>query len=185
MLCGVGVAVVAAVAVKIGSKNNFDPSAFDNKENIKTNDSSFLDGKLTKKDKDSREFEGMRVLIAEDNDINWEIIRELLREYGVKADRAENGEECVKMITDAKEGTYELIFMDVQMPVMNGKEATKAIRNSDKEYVRDIMIVAMTADAFAEDVQDCLAVGMDGHIAKPIDMRIVLEFLRKAKNKAR
>lgn len=147
------------------------------------NGSTYSDGSESGLPENSREFEGMRVLIAEDNDINWEIIRELLREYGVKADRAENGEECVKMITEAKEGAYELIFMDVQMPVMNGKEATKFIRNSDKEYVRDIMIVAMTADAFAEDVQECMAVGMNGHIAKPIDMRIVLEFLRKAKNK--
>ncbi len=126
-------------------------------------------------------FRGMNVLIAEDNDLNWEIICELLGEYGVLCDRAENGQKCVEMISAAEDGKYDMIFMDVQMPVMNGREATREIRKSTREYMRNIMIVAVTADAFAEDMQECLDAGMDGHISKPIDMKKVLGVLRKAK----
>lgn len=126
-------------------------------------------------------FKGMKVLIAEDNDLNWEIIRELLGEYGVLCDRADDGQKCVEMISAAEDGKYDMIFMDVQMPVMNGREATREIRKSTREYVRNIMIVAITADAFAEDMQECLDAGMDGHISKPVDMKKVLGVLRKVK----
>lgn len=131
----------------------------------------------------SDRFKGMKVLVAEDNDLNWEIICELLGEYGVLCDRAENGQECVKMISAAEDDTYDLIFMDVQMPVMNGRDATREIRKSAREYVRNITVVAITADAFAEDMKECMEAGMDEHISKPVDMRKVLNILEKVQKK--
>ena len=126
---------------------------------------------------------GMSVLVAEDNDLNWEIIATMLEEYGVKCFRSENGQECVDMLTGSKDGAYDVILMDIQMPIMNGREATKVIRQNEREYVRSIPIVAMTADAFAEDVQACLDCGMDGHISKPVNIQRVLQFLNKVKDK--
>ena len=83
------------------------------------------------------------------------------------------------MINEAPEGTYQAILMDVQMPVMNGREATREIRKSDKEYVRNIPIIAMTADAFAEDIVACKKAGMNGHVAKPLDMKKLVKELRQ------
>lgn len=132
------------------------------------------------KDQSGKDFQGMNVLVAEDNDLNWEIIQEMLRTVHVTCDRAENGRQCVDMLEASKDGTYDLVLMDIQMPVMDGREATKLIRQSGRSYVRDIMIYAMTADAFIEDVQACINVGMNGHLAKPVDMSRVCEALRKA-----
>ena len=125
---------------------------------------------------------GMSVLVAEDNDLNWEIIATMLEEYGVKCFRSANVQECIDMLTGSKDGTYDVILMDIQMPIMNGREATKVIRQNEREYVRSIPIVAMTADAFAEDVQACLDCGMDGHISKPVNIQRVLQFLNKVKD---
>ena len=127
------------------------------------------------------DFEDIRVLVAEDNELNWEVICELLNRYRVACDRAENGQVCVDMMEASKEDQYDLILMDIQMPKMDGKTATRRIRASSREDVRNIKIVAMTADAFAEDVQECMEAGMDGHIAKPVDIKKVLEVLRKIK----
>lgn len=124
---------------------------------------------------------GINVLVAEDNDLNYEIISELLSEYNVKCTRAVNGQDCVNQIEASKDNEYDLIFMDVQMPVMNGKDAARRIRKSDRPYVRDIMIIAMTADAFAEDMRACLDAGMNYHIAKPVDMKKVTGILRVIK----
>lgn len=129
------------------------------------------------------EFKGMHVLVAEDNDLNWEIIEEMLTRYGICCDRAENGKKCVEMISGAPDGTYDMIFMDIQMPVMNGMEAARAIRENDRSYLKNIAIYAMTADAFAEDVQKCLDNGMDGHIAKPVEIKNVRAALRYGKSK--
>ncbi len=120
---------------------------------------------------------GMHVLIAEDNDLNWEIARELLRIYGVTAVRAENGQQCLDMLYEAKENEFDVILMDIQMPVMNGYGAAAAIRSSRREDIRRIPVVAMTADAYTEDVLRCVEVGMNGHVAKPIDMERLLEIL--------
>ena len=138
---------------------------------------------ISMENEDPDKFRGMNILVAEDNDLNWEIICELLGEYGILCDRAENGRECVEMISAAEDGKYDLIFMDVQMPVMNGKEAAREIRMSTREYVRNIPIIAITADAFAEDVKECMDAGMNGHISKPVDMKKVLNILRKVLNK--
>ena len=128
------------------------------------------------------EFSGMHVLVAEDNQLNWEIMQILLDEYGIRTDRAENGEICVKMLKDPDAVRYDMVLMDVQMPVMDGREATRMLRGSSDPYIRDIPVVAITADAFAEDIYACLEAGMDGHISKPVDMKQVVPYLRQAKN---
>ena len=128
------------------------------------------------------EFAGMRILVAEDNDINWEVINVLLDEYGIKSDRAADGKECVALLQNPESPHYDCILMDIQMPVMNGREAAKIIRSSKNSYLQNIPIIAMTADAFAEDVFACLESGMDAHISKPIDMTQVLTLLKKVKN---
>ena len=128
---------------------------------------------------DNSDLEGLRILVAEDNDINWEIISAMLSMFGITAERAENGRKCVEMIKEAEEGSYELIFMDVQMPEMNGLDATKAIRKSENPWAASIPIVAMTADAFSENVTECLNAGMNGHIAKPVDIKLVIKEIRR------
>lgn len=140
---------------------------------------------LTGEDLKNEDFSGMSILIAEDNDINWEIISRLLQNDGIICTRAENGQVCVDKLNGSEDGEFDMIFMDVQMPVMNGKEATRIIRSSVREYVKNITIVAMTADAFAEDMQECLDAGMDSHISKPIDMQKVRKVLIMVKNKKR
>lgn len=126
---------------------------------------------------------GLHLLVAEDNELNWEVIQVLLEEQGVTCDRAENGRLCVERLMAATPGTYDAVLMDVQMPEMNGLEASRRIRElPDKERSR-IPIIAMTADAFAEDVQSCISNGMNGHIAKPIDVGTLQSYLRKIKNR--
>lgn len=126
------------------------------------------------------DIKGLHLLVAEDNDINWEIIQVMLEFHDITSERAENGQICVDKINNAPEGTYDAILMDVQMPVLNGHDATRAIRKSDKEYVRNIPIIAMTADAFAEDVIACKEAGMNEHVAKPIDIQKLIKALRSA-----
>ena len=130
---------------------------------------------------DHSDIAGMRVLVAEDNDINWEIINMLLSMHDIETTRAENGQVAVDMLTSAQAGDYDLVFMDVQMPVMNGVEATKAIRALPDEWASSIPIIATTADAFSEDVAVCLDAGMNGHLAKPLDIKLVLKEIRRVK----
>ena len=125
--------------------------------------------------------QGLHILVAEDNDINWEIISAMLSMFGITTDRAENGRICVEMMRSAAEGSYELIFMDIQMPEMNGLDATRAIRKLDNPWASSIPIVAMTADAFSENVTECLEAGMNGHIAKPVDIKLVIKEIRRIK----
>ena len=122
---------------------------------------------------------GTRILLTEDNDLNAEIATELLQEEGCTVDRAKDGVECVDMLEKAANGTYQLILMDVQMPVMNGYDATKKIRRMDDPQKANIPIVAMTANAFSEDKQVALDAGMNDHIAKPISMSVLVPTLRK------
>lgn len=124
----------------------------------------------------------MRLLVAEDNDLNYEIVQTMLEDYGIICERAENGSECVDMLTSSPDDYYDMILMDIQMPVMNGREAARIIRKSKVPYVRDIKIVAVTADAFAEDIQACLDAGMNYHVSKPIDIRNLLRILRYERN---
>ena len=122
---------------------------------------------------------GTRILLTEDNDLNAEIATELLQEEGCTVDRAKDGVECVDMLEKAANGTYQIILMDVQMPVMNGYDAAKKIRRMDDPQKANIPIVAMTANAFSEDRQVALDAGMNDHIAKPIDMSVLVPTLRK------
>lgn len=126
------------------------------------------------------DLKNLHLLIAEDNDINWEIIQVMLEFYEITSERAENGQICVDKMNNAPNGTYDAILMDVQMPVLNGHDATRAIRKSDNEYVKNIPIIAMTADAFAEDVAACKAAGMNGHVSKPLNMQKLIKELRSA-----
>ena len=130
---------------------------------------------------DYSDLQGMSILVAEDNDINWEIISAMLTMFGINANRAENGKVCVDMICAAEQGSYDLIFMDVQMPEMNGLDATRTIRKLDDPWASSIPIVAMTADAFSENVTECLNAGMNGHIAKPVDIKLVIKEIRRVK----
>ena len=130
---------------------------------------------------DYSDLQGLHILVAEDNDINWEIISAMLAMFGITTDRAENGRVCVERMRTAAEGSYELIFMDVQMPEMNGLDATRAIRSLENPWAASIPIVAMTADAFSENVTECLNAGMNGHIAKPVDIKLVIKEIRRIK----
>ncbi len=124
---------------------------------------------------------GKHILLAEDNELNWEIASDLLSEMGLVLDWAENGQICVNMFEHSPEGFYDAILMDIRMPVMTGYEAATAIRALDRPDA-DLPIIAMTADAFAEDIKKCLDHGMNAHIAKPIDVREVARLLEKYMN---
>lgn len=121
---------------------------------------------------------GRRILLSEDNDLNWEIANELLSSQGLILDHAENGQVCVDMFKNSAVGYYDAVLMDLRMPVMNGYEAADAIRALDRADA-NIPIIAMTADAFSEDKQKCLAHGMNAHIPKPIDIKEVMRLLKK------
>ena len=134
---------------------------------------------------DYSDIEGMHILIAEDIDINWEIISNMLSMFGITCDRAENGRVCVDMMKSAAEGSYELIFMDIQMPEMNGLDATREIRTLENSWANSIPIIAMTADAFSENITECMNVGMSGHIAKPIDIKLVIKEIRRIRYRSK
>lgn len=124
------------------------------------------------------DFGGTKILVAEDNDLNWEIAYELLSQLNLEVEHAENGQVCLNMIKSAEPDEYKAILMDIRMPIMNGYEATEAIRKLESSY-SDIPIIAMTADAFSEDIKKCLDIGMNAHIAKPIDVKEVARTLKK------
>ena len=123
---------------------------------------------------------GLKVLLAEDNDLNAEIAIVQLEELGMKITRAADGEEAVRLFSENLQGTFDLILMDVMMPKMNGYEATKAIRSMrNRPDAITIPIIAMTANAFAEDVQASLDAGMNGHLSKPIVMEEVVKTIAR------
>ena len=120
-------------------------------------------------------FESKRILVVEDNELNAEIACDMLQEYDFEVDLVENGKECLERIKDKDSDYYDVILMDIQMPIMNGYQATKEIRSLEDPKKASIPILAMTANAFEEDKKDAIAIGMNGHIAKPIDVRILLK----------
>ena len=157
---GVGSTFIVTLPLRIAKQEDAQP-----KRAAETVDRSALAGK--------------RILLAEDNDLNAEIAIELLGEEGLKIDRAENGVACVDQIERSPAGTYSLVLMDIQMPVMDGYTATQKIRKLDDAAKAHIPIIAMTANAFAEDRQKALEVGMNDHISKPIDMNTLIPTLLK------
>lgn len=126
---------------------------------------------------------GMRVLVAEDNDLNWEILSELLALYNVETTWVKNGQECIDILNNTKENEFVAILMDVRMPILDGRQATKIIRDSSGKWFNNIPIIAMTADAFYEDVKQCLEVGMDIHLSKPINIDKLVSILFNIANK--
>ncbi len=124
------------------------------------------------------QFAGKRILLSEDNDLNWEIAEDILSEAGFELERAENGKVCVEKFSQSKEGYYDLILMDIRMPVMSGYEAAEQIRKLNRKDV-DLPIIAMTADAFSEDIEHCKECGMNEHVSKPIDVDRLIQILKK------
>ena len=133
-------------------------------------------------EQDGNILQGMRFLCAEDNELNAEILTELLKIEGAECTICENGEAILKAFEQSAPGDYDMILMDVQMPVMNGYEATKAIRRSSHELAKTIPIIAMTANAFTEDIQHSLAAGMNAHVSKPVDMKVLEKTIRSIKS---
>ncbi len=116
--------------------------------------------------------------MAEDNELNWEIANELLSDLGLTLEWAENGEACVEMFRRAQPGYYDAVLMDIRMPIMDGYEATDTIRAMNRPDA-NLPIIAMTADAYSDDIQKCLRHGMNAHVAKPIDINEVARILKK------
>lgn len=124
------------------------------------------------------DFAGKRILLAEDIDINWEVAYEMLSITGLELERAVNGKDCVEKLENSETGYYDAILMDIRMPVMDGYDATRAIRALERQD-KDLPIIAMTADAFQDDVQYCIDCGMNGHLAKPIDLQKCIDMLKQ------
>ena len=137
---------------------------------------------IEKEELDVNILKGMRFLCAEDNELNAEILMELLKIEDAECTICENGEKILKTFEQSAPGDYDMILMDVQMPVMNGYEATKAIRRSSHELAKTIPIIAMTANAFSEDIQHSLAAGMTAHISKPVEMKVLKKTVRNIKS---
>ena len=133
-------------------------------------------------EQDGNILQGMRFLCAEDNELNAEILTELLKIEGAECTICENGEEILKAFEQSAPGDYDMILMDVQMPVMNGYEATKAIRRGSHKLAKTIPIIAMTANAFSEDIQHSLAAGMNAHVSKPVEMKVLEKTIRSIKS---
>lgn len=125
------------------------------------------------------DFTGKRLLVAEDNELNWDIASELLAGVGFSCDWAENGKICVEMYETAEPGHYDAILMDLRMPEMNGLDAARTIRAMKSADALEIPIIAMTADAFSDDVKACLDSGMNAHVAKPLNMQELLRILQR------
>lgn len=151
------------------------------KSNLYLGLSRYLEGEPSEEkepEEESPQFAGKRILLAEDNDLNWEIAEELLSEAGFELERAENGQICIDMFERSEIGYYDVVLMDIRMPVMNGYDAARGIRSLHRADA-GLPIIAMTADAFSDDIQRCLECGMNAHIAKPIDVGQVIQQLKK------
>jgi CheY-like chemotaxis protein len=140
---------------------------------------ALVDGEIeesTELDKlQAADYSGKRVLIVEDNELNMEIAEELLLRAGVTVEKAENGEIAVNLLRQMPENYYDIVFMDIQMPKMNGYEATREIRKSEREDLKKLPIIAMSADAFSDDVRHAEEAGMNGHVAKPVEIDKLLK----------
>ena len=122
---------------------------------------------------------GRHILVAEDNEMNWEIADALLSGLGMELDWAENGRICVEKFKESEEGYYDAILMDIRMPVMTGFEAAAAIRGLEREDAKKVLIIALSADAFSDDVQKCIECGMNAHTSKPFELDKIVDLLNK------
>lgn len=149
------------------------------KSNLYLGLSRYMEGGVPEENKETEKihFEGLHILLAEDNELNWEIAHEILTDAGFEVDWAENGQICVDKFKESEPGYYDAVLMDIRMPVMNGYEAAKALRALKREDA-NLPIIAMTADAFSEDIQQCLDCGMNEHVAKPIDIQKLMKLLK-------
>ena len=138
------------------------------------------DKREEKKDvSDGKSIKGMHILLAEDNELNMEIAEFMLQNEGAEVTKAWNGQEAVEIFEKSRSGEFDVILMDIMMPVMNGYEATKIIRSLDREDAKVIPIIAMTANAFTEDRIRAKEAGMDEHVAKPVDVELLLKVIHK------
>ena len=145
----------------------------------KINEILKTEAKVAEPENDYSDLAGINVLVAEDYDINYEVIKALLEMYGITTERAINGLDCLNKVKESENDRYTLIFMDIQMPEMNGLEATREIRKLEEKEKSSIPIIALTSDAFSENVTECLNAGMNGHIAKPVDIKLVIKEIRR------
>jgi len=176
---------IEGTAKEAGANGFVSKPLFRSKLYDKINELLGTEAKSVEPENDYSDLQGMNILIAEDNDINWEIISTMLGMFGITTERAENGRICVEKMKHAAEGRYALVFMDIQMPEMNGLDAARKIRTLDDPWASSIPIIAMTADAFSENVAECLNAGMNGHIAKPVDIKLVIKEIRRIKEEKR
>jgi CheY-like chemotaxis protein len=123
-------------------------------------------------------FDGCRILLAEDNELNAEIAQSILEDYHFQVDWVENGEQAVRRMEESAPGTYDLILTDIMMPVMDGQEAARRIRAIDREDCQKIPIIAMSANAYDDDLKKCVECGMDGHLSKPIEIDKMYKMIR-------
>ena len=137
------------------------------------------DKREEQRDVSEKSIKGLHILLAEDNELNMEIAEFMLQNEGADVTKAWNGQEAVELFRNSEPGEFDVILMDIMMPVMNGYEATKMIRSLDREDAKTIPIIAMTANAFEEDKKMALASGMNDHVAKPIDMNVLLPTIMK------
>ncbi|MGN0437272.1 MAG: ATP-binding protein, partial [Lachnospiraceae bacterium] len=163
-----GVGTTFTVDISFQLSENGEEALYAETEQLESNDF-----------KEDSIFKGKHILIAEDNDLNAEILSEILKMTGATCDICKDGKQTVKKFEKSDAGKYDFILMDVQMPVMNGYEATKTIRESSHPRALEIPIIAMTANAFTEDIQDALKSGMNAHVAKPVDMRVLEKTIKQ------
>ena len=167
-------------AIKAGANGFISKPLF--KSNLFLGLSSFMmkeDTEESQKNENKQRFTGKRILLAEDNDLNWEIAEDILSEAGFELERAENGQICVEKFQQSDICYFDVILMDIRMPVMSGYDAAKTIRAMKERADVNLPIIAMTADAFSEDIQHSLECGMNEHISKPIDVDRLIQILRK------
>ena len=179
---GLGLSIVKDIVTRMGGTIDLN-----SKENIGTTirivlsfdlDKNHEGARKAEKEQEKADFAGKKILLVEDNEINMEIAQFMLEGMGVLTSGAKNGKEAVDMFAQSEPGTFDMIFMDVMMPVMDGLEATRAIRALDREDAKKIPIIAMTANAFAEDRQACIEAGMNDHLGKPVDTAEIARILR-------
>ena len=137
------------------------------------------DKREEQKDVSEKSIKGLHILLAEDNELNMEIAEFVLQNEGAEVSKAWNGEETVELFRKSESGEFDVILMDIMMPVMNGYEATKMIRSLDREDAKEVPIIAMTANAFTEDRIKTKAAGMDEHVAKPVDVELLIKVIHK------